>query len=302
MKAKLRVTVIFLCLTGIIYGKASDNDAPKTYADMAYDKHERTVLDFWQAEGEGPRPLLIVIHGGGWLGGDKSRFSGTDHYLKNGISIAAISYRLAKTDPLPTPVHDAARAVQFLRYKAKEWNIDKSRIVLSGDSAGGCSVLWIACHDDIANPNSDDPVERESSRVFAAAGAGAQVSIEPKLMESWVGPFAHHGMISGAVGEPSMKDALDNYSKHEPIFKEFSPINHLTKDDPPIFLAYNGDLTVPAISYGHAIHHGLFGVKFKEKSEAIGHSRVYLSAGEKYKSKQYFGPRDFIVKILLENK
>ena len=258
------------------------------------------MLDFWQAEGEGPRPLLVVIHGGGWLGGDKTRFSGANYYLDKGISVAAISYRLAKTDPLPTPVHDAARAVQFMRYKAKDWNIDKSRIVLSGDSAGGCSSLWIACHDDLAKPDSKDPVERESSRVMAAAVAGAQVSIEPKLIVSWVGPYAGHGMISGAVGEKSMEDVMQNYAKHDATFKEFSPLNHLSKDDPPIFLAYNGDLTIPATSPGHAIHHGLFGVKFKQKSELIGHNKVELLAGEKYKSK-YFGPRDFIAKILLES-
>ena len=294
---------ILLGLTGSLYAENAKKvpEPPKTHADVPYDAHERTVLDFWQAEGEGPRPLVMVIHGGGWLGGDKSRFSGADYYLKNGISVAAISYRLAKTDPLPTPVHDAARALQFLRYKAADWNIDKNRIVLTGDSAGGCSSLWIACHDDLANPDSEDPVERESTRVLGAGCAGAQVSIEPAVIKSWVGPFGLHGMIYGAVGEPSLDALQGNFPKHEAVFKEFSPINHLSKDDPPVYLAYSGDLTLPASSYGHAIHHGVFGVKFKEKSEAVGHNQVHLAAGDSYKS-TYSGPRDFVTKTLLGAK
>ena len=62
-------------------------------------------------------------------------------------------------------------------------------------------------------------------------------------------------------------------------------------------MAYDGDLSLPAKSSGHAIHHGLFGLKFKEKSDQIGHNRAYLVAGDQYKSK-YFGPRDFVIKML----
>jgi len=298
MKELLLMTAFALCMAGTLCANNTRApDAPKTYENVAYDVHERTVLDFWQAEGEGPRPLVLVIHGGGWLGGDKSRFYGAKHYLQHGISVAAISYRLAKTDPLPTPVHDAARALQFLRYNADEWNIDTNRVILTGDSAGGCSSLWIACHADLAQPDAEDPVARESTRVQGAAVAGAQVSIEPRLMESWVGPYAWHGMITGAVGEASKQSLLAHYAKHEATLREFSPINHLTQDDPPIFMAYDGDLSLPAKSSGHAIHHGLFGVKFKEKSDQIGHNRAYLVAGDQYKSK-YFGPRDFVIKML----
>lgn len=105
-------------------------------------------------------------------------------------------------------------------------------------------------------------------------------------------------MIVMAVGEESEEDMLNNYSKHEPTFREFSPLNHLTKDDPPMYLAYDGDLTLPAKSYGHAIHHGLYGVKFKERSEQLGHNRVHLAAGEKYRA-QYSSPHDFVIKTLL---
>ena len=69
-------------------------------------------------------------------------------------------------------MHDAARAIQFIRSKATVWNIDKARIALTGGSAGACTSMWILCHDDVADPNSKDPVAQLSSRVTAAAVAG----------------------------------------------------------------------------------------------------------------------------------
>ena len=118
MKTHLIITTLILSLACSLFAK-SQGPTP-THANVAYDKHERTVLDFWKAEGKGPRPLLIYIHGGGWEKGDKRAMRNADVYLKKGISVVAINYRLTKTDPLPAPGHDAARAVQFLRFKAKE--------------------------------------------------------------------------------------------------------------------------------------------------------------------------------------
>ena len=278
-----------------------DKGSPRmTYRDVAYDIHERTKLNFWQADGEGPRPLVVLVHGGGWLTRDKSEVTDVTRYLAKGISVAAINYRYSSIAPLPAPVLDAARAVQFLRYKAAAWNIDKNRIVLTGDSAGGCSSVLIACMPDLAKPDSEDPVERESTRIQGAAGAGAQVSVDPKQLEAWVGQqYAHHGMIVRAVGEESEEEMLENYAKHEAVFKAFSAINHLSKDDPPVYLAYSADLTVPALSYGHAIHHGIFGVKFQEKSMAVGHNNVHLAIGKAYTS-QYTSPSDFVTRTLLE--
>lgn len=294
-----QIACIALSLAYGLVLQANDKpvDAPVTYANVAYNVHERTVLDFWKAEGEGPRPLLMVIHGGGWLGGDKSRFKHPKRYLDNGISVAAISYRLARTDPLPTPVHDAARALQFLRSQAQEWNIDPNKVMLTGDSAGGCSSLWIACHEDLAQPNAEDPVLRESTRVQGVAVAGAQVMIEAKQIESWVGHYGLHAMIPGAVGEASPETLMENYAQHEAILREFSPINHLTADDPVMYLAYDGDLSLPAKSFGHAIHHGLFGVKFLERSKEVGHNRVYIDAGKDYTT-EYRGMSDFIIQTL----
>jgi lysophospholipase L1-like esterase len=298
MKIHLVLSVLVL---GLVSNSFSKSPAP-TYANVAYDTHERTVLDFWQAEGEGPRPLLVYIHGGGWMKGDKRAMKHADVYLKQGISVAAVNYRLVPEHPLPAPVHDAARAVQFLRSKANEWQIDTNNVVLSGGSAGGCSSLWIACHDDLAKPDSNDPVESESSRVQGAAVLSAQTSIDPKVIEPWIGPKVFLSMIYKAVGEDTLESMQVNYAQHEAVYEAFSPINHLSQDDPPLFLEYPDRpefMALPATSFNYGIHHGMFGIKMKAQSAAVGHNKVELQIKDHDESSNYASVDDFIIKTLL---
>lgn len=305
MREYTKFVKIHFILTTFMLGLACSSFAKSpapTHTDVAYDRHEQTVLDFWQAKGEGARPLLIYIHGGGWEKGDKRAMRNADAYLDEGISVAAINYRHTPANPLPAPVHDAARAVQFLRSKANEWNIDKNKVVLAGGSAGGCTSLWIACHDDLANPNANDPIERESTRVQGAGVVSAQTSIDPKVIEPWIGPKVFLSMIYRAVGEKSIEDALKNYAQHEAVYTEFSPINHLTRDDPPLFLEYDDRpefMALPATSFNYGIHHGMFGIKFKEKSAAVGHNEVELYIKGHDETEAYADADDFIIKTLL---
>ena len=108
---------------------------PPTFADVAYGKHAKQVLHFWKAESDKPTPLLLFVHGGGWTGGNRSSgLAGLlPEMLKNGISVVSVEYRFipeATADgvvpPVKGPLHDAARALQFVRSKAGEWNIDKT--------------------------------------------------------------------------------------------------------------------------------------------------------------------------------
>ena len=200
-----KAAVLFLSLSaGTCESFAAD--APEqptpTKSDVPYGADTRNVLDFWDASGDGPRPLLIYIHGGGWLTGDKSKKGPAfQPFLDRGISIAAINYRLTPENPLPAPVHDAARAIQFLRSKANQWNIDTKHIALTGPSAGGCTAMWLLLHDDLADPKATDPVLRESTRVCAAWVLVGQTSIDPDVIEGWLGPnVLTHPMIAGAVG------------------------------------------------------------------------------------------------------
>lgn len=279
---------------------ADPKPLPPTYANVHYGPHERNVLDFWKAEGTGPRPLLISIHGGGWVGGDKKQApNAVRPWLAKGISFAAINYRLTTTDPLPAPVHDAARAVQFIRSKAAEWNINPDRIALTGGSAGACTSMWILFHDDLADPKSSDPVLRQSTRVCAAAVSAGQTSIDPKVIVDWVGPnVLKHRMIWMAVGEKSMDDALAHYDQHKAIYAEFSPYNHVDAKDPPLFMTYGEDMWLPSKNAGHGIHHPMFGVKLKEKSDRVGHECYLLIKGVST-PKKYANAKAFLLAKLL---
>ncbi len=282
-------------------GAAVEATLEPTHANVPYGDHKMQVIDFWRADGDGPRPLLVYIHGGGWIGGDKKRrVADVKPYLEKGISYASINYRLTGEAPLPAPVHDAARAIQFIRSKAGEWNIRKDRIALTGGSAGACTSMWILCHDDLADPDSDDPVARESTRVSAAAVAGGQTSIDPKIIEPWLGPnVLQHRMINMAVGEQTIEDAIANYEKHKDLYYEFSPYNHVSGDDPPLLMTYGGDMTLPSKNAGHGIHHPVYGVKMKEKADRVGQECHLLVPGTS-ESKQYANPTGFLMAKLLE--
>jgi acetyl esterase/lipase len=293
----MKLLVASLLLVVAAFGQGP----PPTIADLPYGPHERNVLDFWRAEGEGPRPLIVYIHGGGWTRGDKAQSPEVyTPYLERGISYAAINYRLTPDNPLPAPVHDAVRAIQFIKSKAKDWNIDPERIALTGGSAGACTSMYILLRDDLADPASADPVLRQSTRVAAAAVSIGQTSIDPKVIEPWLGPnVLTHRMINMAMGEQTIEGALANYDKYRDLYVEFSPINHLTADDPPLLMTYGADMTLPSKDAGHGIHHPVYGVKMKEKADAVGHESHLLIEGATRDAK-YASAQDFLFGVLLK--
>ena len=103
--------------------------------------------------------------------------------------------------PVKACVHDAARALQTIRSKAKEWNVDPKRIGATGGSAGACTSLWLAFHDDLADPKSTDPIARESSRLACAARGWVQTSLDPKELQEWIPNAEYGGHAFGFRGE-----------------------------------------------------------------------------------------------------
>lgn len=292
--------IVSLVATNSLFAFEDPSPLPPTHAEVSYGPHPRNVLDFWQAEGKEPRPLLVHIHGGGWVTGDKKRKpADVRPFLDKGISYASINYRLTAEAPLPAPVHDAARAIQFLRTKAAEWNINTRRIALTGGSAGACTSMWILLHNDLADPDAKDPVLRESTRVCAAAALAGQTSIDPKVIEGWLGPnVLKHRMINMAVGEKTIEDALAHYDKHHELYVEFSPYNHLDAGDPPLFMTYRGNMTLPSENAGHGIHHPVYGVKMKEKADQVGQECHLIIPGVS-KSDKYASADEFLMAKLL---
>jgi arylformamidase len=255
---------------------------PPTHANVSYGPHERNVFDLWLAKSESPAPLFVHIHGGGWIIGDKSSLPPATlrFMLEHGVSVASLNYRYSTIAPLPAPVHDAARAIQFLRSKAGEWNLDKTHVAAMGGSAGATTSLWLNYHDDLADPKSQDPVLRESTRLCAAVGNVGQTSIDPKVIVGWVGDqVMNHAMIHKAVGAKDREDVMARYDEFRDLYREFSAITHVDKNDPPALLTYGKPSPLPAPDAGTAIHHAAFGEKLKEKADACGAKVVLFIDG-----------------------
>lgn len=263
---------------------------PITAADVSYGPHPRNVLDFWKAKSDTPTPVVFCIHGGGWQGGDKNSFyGGVKRYLDNGISVVAINYRLIAqaneqkvTPPVKVPLGDAARALQFVRSKATEWNIDKKKIGATGGSAGGCSSLWLAFHDDLADPKSSDAVSRESTRLYCAAVNGAQVELDPKVVREWLPNYTYG---AHAFGLKNLDEVEKQRDKLAAWIKEYSPITHVTKDDPPIGLYYTGVVGAKVgESHPDPTHSPILGLKLAEKLKSTGIDVVFHSNTEPNKT------------------
>ncbi len=246
-------------------------DEPKQQIDVPYGSHPRQVLDLYQAKSDKPTPVVFYIHGGGWQGGDKK--TNPAAFLEKGISVVAINYRYVRNGveakiepPVKAPLEDAARALQFVRSKAAQWNLDKTRIGATGGSAGACTSLWLAFHDDMADPKSDDPVARESTRLYCAAVNGAQVSLDPKQLREWM---PNYGYGAHAFGLPNFQSLIDRRESVLKWIQEYSPIEHVSPDDPPIALFYGGEKPVVGSSPKDPTHSGIMGLKLEERLKAV---------------------------------
>ena len=254
-----------------------------TMKDVAYGTHPQQNMHFWKAASDKPTPVLFFIHGGGWSGGNRSSGLAVllPEMLKNGISVVSVEYRFineATADkvvpPVKGPLSDAARALQFVRSKASEWNIDKARIGASGGSAGACTSLWLAFHDDMADPKSSDPVARESTRLWCAAVSAPQTTLDPQQMKEWTPNSKYGGHAFGFSGNKEKKQSqfeefLANREKILPWIAEYSPYALVTKDDSPVAMYFG---TAPALGQEQKdpTHTANFGLKLQEHCKEIG--------------------------------
>lgn len=253
-----------------------------THSAVNYGPHERNLLDVWLAKSDRPTPVLISIHGGGFRAGNRSVGGGMlNQCLAAGISVVAITYRFSSDAVAPASFHDSARAVQYVRHRAKEWNFDPTRIAATGSSAGAGLSLWLAFHDDLAKPDSEDPVLRQSSRLTCAAVTAGQTSYDPRVIRSLfpdTDTYRHSALAELFDYDPNELDNLPP-EKYR-LFEECSPMHHLSKDDVPVMLNYGGGLDQEITSASIGIHHARFGKALKEKMDQLGLRCIVHAGGQ----------------------
>ncbi len=229
---------VAFCLCIIAVGPFTASERPAfaqapAHSDVAYDDdHPSQCLDVYLAKSDKPTPAMIYIHGGGWRAGSKKSVPGwLQAFVADGkLSVVAVEYRFTDVATHPAQVNDCLRAIQFVRQNAEKWNIDPKRLGVTGGSAGGHLSAYVALHDDVAKPESDDPVERQSSRVACAVSFAGPTDWSLLSSIKHAHP-AYRQLIGYEPGTPAAE--LD-----ASLVKDVSPISFVSKDDPPIMLVH----------------------------------------------------------------
>jgi hypothetical protein len=252
---------------------------PAAHANVRYGLHERNLLDIWLAKSDKPTPLVIYIHGGGFTGGDKSKIYKSQDmpkFLRAGVSFATINYRYRTNEPrgVRACLNDSKRALQFIRSKAKQWNIDKKRIGAYGGSAGSGTATWLAFHDDMAEPNNPDPVLRESTRLAVVGALATQATYDvlqwPELLGYTPDPQAYEAALKESLAFYGLKNIEQLESAEgKAIRADLDMLGLMSKDDPPLYISNAMKGGTPK-NRGHRNHHPLHAAALKKRAEEVG--------------------------------
>ncbi len=222
------------------------------HGDVAYDDdHASQCVDVYLAKSDAPTPAMIYIHGGGWRAGSKKSVPAWLKALvaEGKLSVVAVEYRFTDVATHPAQVNDCLRAIQFVRLNAQKWNIDPKRLGVTGGSAGGHLSAYVALHDDAANAKSDDPVQRQSSRVACAVSFAGPT--DWTLLSSIKHDHpAYRQLIGYKPGTPAAE--LD-----ASLVKDVSPISFVSKDDPPIMQVHGDKDDIVPLKHASKLHEKL---------------------------------------------
>ncbi|MEJ7614189.1 MAG: alpha/beta hydrolase [Candidatus Fervidibacter sacchari] len=206
---------------------------------LTYGPNERNDLDLFlpKDDGKSLRPAVIVIHGGAWRGGDKKDMRILAEPLaQRGYVVAAINYRLAPKWSYPAQLDDCQRAVRWLRKNAKEFRVDPKRFGAAGASAGGHLALLLGTRE--VRDDSDPDLKGISSKVQCVLSIfGPTDFTDERYIQASRNPIAGRALVD-FLGKP--------YDEAPELWKEVSPIHHVSPDDAPTFIIHGDqDFLVP---------------------------------------------------------
>jgi acetyl esterase/lipase len=195
-------------------------------------------LDLYLPRGqEEPVPALIQIHGGGWVGGSKERNSLTFlPYLEMGWAVINIEYRLGRVALAPAAVEDCLCALRWIIRNAERYNIDASKLVVTGYSAGGHLALT-------------------TGLVPSSAGLDLQCPgnepLEVAAIVNWYGITDVGDLLDGKNMRTYAVQWMASMPDRYDIAERVSPLSYVRVGLPPV-LTIHGDAD-PTVPYSHAV-------------------------------------------------
>jgi acetyl esterase/lipase len=224
-------------------GKVSVPPGVKFLPDLAYREGASAAwkLDLAMPDtpATSPRPGLVIVHGGGWVMGDKRQgvFQGEAFsYARKGYVCINVNYRLTKEAPFPAALEDVKCAVRWFRAHAKEYNVDPNRIGGFGTSAGAHLVSMLALVPKEAKLEGDGPYQDQSSLLQAVVA-----SATPTDLGHW--DEAHKGSFDMAVKPFVGAEPADTFQQRA---DNASPIHYAKAGAPPfLFVQGTADEVVP---------------------------------------------------------
>jgi acetyl esterase/lipase len=226
---------LLAAFVALVVGGRAPAQAPKVAVqaenDLVYGKGGDTELKLDLAipkDGDGPFPALVCIHGGGWSSGDRQQLRATLPILAGrGYVAASVTYRFVQAAKFPAQIEDCKAAVRWLRANAKKYKIDPDRIGAMGYSAGGhlACLLGTTDKNDGLEGNGGNP--EQSSRVQAVVSFFGPTNF---ITKNWTEDVERQFMIP-LLGA--------KFEEKPELYRKVSPINYVTKDDPP-FLFFHG--------------------------------------------------------------
>ncbi len=207
-----------------------------------------------EERGDEPHPVLVYIHGGGLIGGDKNDHNvRIERMAKKGFVAASITYRLAPEHRFPAQLVDVQSAIRFLKAHAIEFNLDPERIVVSGPSAGGYLATMLGVTGNATG--------------FAKYGIYPDYDSSVLAVIAFSAPIADFSQAS--FKEFTLVDRIINTESDDrrSALEAISPVTYLDVRDPPFFLVHGtSDSTVPVeMTRG-----------FVRALEDIGHRYTYI--------------------------
>lgn len=203
-------------------------------------------VDIYQPRGlTGPNPTLVYFHGGGWTGGSKEGSSLTFlPYLEMGWTVVNVEYRLASVSLAPAAVEDSLCALRWMYRNAKQYNFDLSKVVLTGNSAGGHLALTTGVLPASAGMERQCPGDRGPGPVSTA-------ELKVAAIINWYGIADVVELLDGPNMKPYAVAWLGSLGNREEIAKRVSPLTYVRQGLPPV-LTVHGDAD-PTVPYTQAV-------------------------------------------------